>query len=143
MNSDFSVAVHALVYLYHKQATASSEELAGNVCTNPARVRKVMSRMCKADLVSSKEGNPGGYLLTGNPDLRQIFAAVCDRMVSTAWHSGDTDMNCMVASGMAEVMDGIYDDLNEQCMKHLSAINIGQLNDRLQKRAARLRRAKQ
>ena len=34
MNSDFVVAVHALVYLKHKKAKISSEELAKNVCTN-------------------------------------------------------------------------------------------------------------
>ena len=35
MNSSFSIAVHALVYLNHMERVLSSEELARNVCTNP------------------------------------------------------------------------------------------------------------
>ena len=37
MTSDYCVAVHALVYLNHKAKVLSSEELAENICTNPAR----------------------------------------------------------------------------------------------------------
>lgn len=40
MKSDFIVAVHALVYLSHRGCLASSEELAENICTNPARSGK-------------------------------------------------------------------------------------------------------
>ena len=37
MKSDFSVAVHALVYLSVKGCTLSSDALADNICTNAAR----------------------------------------------------------------------------------------------------------
>ena len=41
MNSDFTIAVHSLVYLaYLPDHMASSESIAENVCTNPARIRK-------------------------------------------------------------------------------------------------------
>ena len=45
MTSEFAIAVHALVYLNHKGETVSSEALAENICTNPARVRKVMAKL--------------------------------------------------------------------------------------------------
>lgn len=48
MTSEFAIAVHALVYLNHKGETVSSEALAENICTNPARVRKVMAKLKKA-----------------------------------------------------------------------------------------------
>ena len=51
MNSAFCLAVHALVYLHHRGELVSSEELARNICTNPARVRKVMAGLKKAGLV--------------------------------------------------------------------------------------------
>lgn len=41
--------------------TISSEELAENICTNPARVRKVMAKLKKVGLVQTKEGKVGGY----------------------------------------------------------------------------------
>lgn len=47
MNSSFSIAVHALVYLNHMEKVLSSEELARNVCTNPVLIRKVMSKLKK------------------------------------------------------------------------------------------------
>ncbi|MFR5902988.1 MAG: transcriptional regulator, partial [Neglectibacter timonensis] len=35
MTSEFTIAVHALVYLNHKAQLLSSEALAKNICTNP------------------------------------------------------------------------------------------------------------
>ena len=58
MNSDFIVAVHALVYLNHKADIVSSEALAKNICTNAARVRKVMAPLKRAGFVTTREGNP-------------------------------------------------------------------------------------
>ena len=67
MTSDYCVAVHALVYLNHKAKVLSSEELAENICTNPARVRKVMAKLKKAGLVTTRTGTDGGYQLTADP----------------------------------------------------------------------------
>lgn len=70
MTSEFTIAVHALVFLNHKATVYSSEGLAENVCTNPARIRKVMAKLKKADLVKTKEGVDGGYLF--HRDSREI-----------------------------------------------------------------------
>ena len=61
MNSAFCVAVHALICLNRRQEQLSSEELARSICTNPARVRKIMAGLKRAGLVETKEGNEGGY----------------------------------------------------------------------------------
>lgn len=127
LTSEFCVAVHALVYLNHKAATLSSDELAENICTHPARVRKVMARLKKAGLVQTKEGVDGGYLFVLDPaavTLRQIGEAVGAQYVSAAWRSGSTDMECLVASGMAEMMDDIFGGLNETCKQQLNQITI-------------------
>ena len=134
MTSDYCVAVHALVYLNHKAKVLSSEELAENICTNPARVRKVMAKLKKAGFVKTKEGSEPGYLFDQDADqvtLDQIAQALEIRFVDTAWKSGDTDMKCLVASGMAGLMDEIFDDLNEQCRKRLKEITIGTLDHRI------------
>ena len=134
MNSDFTVAVHALVCLAHSGKVLSSEELAENICTNPARVRKVMAKLKKAGFVKTKEGSEGGYLFDQDADrvtLDQIAQALEIRFVDTAWKSGDTDMKCLVASGMAGLMDEIFDDLNEQCRKRLKEITISTLDHRI------------
>ena len=60
MTSDLTVAIHAAVYLAHKNAPQSSDELAANICTHPVRVRKLMAALCRAGIAVSQEGSEGG-----------------------------------------------------------------------------------
>lgn len=134
MTGEFGIGVHALVFLNHKAVTLSSEALAENICTNPARVRKVMAKLKKAGLVETKEGADGGYLFTLPPEevsLAQVSAALEVRFVSVSWKSGDTDMECLVASGMGGIMDGIYRDLNQLCQERLRKITIADIDAKI------------
>lgn len=130
MNSEFTIAVHALVYLNHRNITISSEALAENVCTNPARIRKVMAKLKKAALVTTKEGTDGGYLFelpAESVTLRQVAEAVETKLISATWRSGSIEMKCLVASGMSDIMDGIYSDLETLCREHLDSITIADI----------------
>lgn len=135
MNSDFCVAVHALVYLNHKATVLSSEALAENICTNPARVRKVLSKLKRSGLVQAREGSSGGgYRFPLSPQevsLAQIARTLELRLVSTAWRSGDQEMECLVASGMADLMDDVFNDLDGRCMARLEEITIADLDRKL------------
>lgn len=134
MTGELNVAVHALVYLYHKDTLLPSDGLAANVCTNPARIRKIMAKMKKAGFVDTKEGISGGYFLIRSGEeitIRDVCEALSDRIVKSAWSSGDPTMECQVASGMAKVMDNIYNQLNEQCLNMLAEITIKDINDQL------------
>ncbi|MDO4269310.1 MAG: Rrf2 family transcriptional regulator [Eubacteriales bacterium] len=134
MTGTFALAVHALVYLHHKNTTLSSEALAENICTNPARVRKVMAQLKKAGLVSTKEGSEGGYTPLGDTarvTLAQVAEAVDASFVSAVWRPGSVDMNCLVASGMAGVLDGIYADLDMLCKQRLRQLTIGDLEKQI------------
>ena len=134
MNSEFSVAVHSLVFLNHRGTTLSSEELAKNVCTNPARIRKIMAKLKKAELVATKEGIDGGYHFIRDPStvtLREVSEALEMRFVSATWQSGDTDMKCLIASGMAAIMDDIYGQLDQLWQVHLDGITIQMIENRI------------
>lgn len=131
MTSEFNIAVHALIFLNHKQKTMSSEDLAENICTNAARVRKVMAMLKRAGLVATKEGIDGGYTVavpSENINLRQICRATGACFVSSSWKSGDIHKECKIASGMGELMDGIYGELNHICEEHLEGITIKDLD---------------
>ncbi|WP_343208214.1 Rrf2 family transcriptional regulator [Anaerolentibacter hominis] len=131
MTSEFAIAVHALVYLNHKRTTLSSELLAENVCTNPARIRKIMARLKRAGLIVTKEGIDGGYYFHKAPSdvtLRQINEAVDAPLVAVSWRSGDKHMKCLIASGMADIMDDIYADLNDLCRQRLESITIADID---------------
>ena len=130
MNSDFIVAVHALVFLNHKQGVVSSEALAENVCTNAARVRKVMAPLKRAGLVETREG----YRFAADPvgtDLASIAEALGVRFVEARWHSGDADKECLVASGMGGIMDGIFAELDECCRERLKQVTVASIDDRI------------
>ena len=98
MTSEFTVAIHGLVYLHHRGETASSEVLAQNICTNPARVRKVMAKLKKAGLVDTKEGAVGGYQSARAPETVTL---------------------CEIAEALGE-----YQELDTLCRQRLSHITL-------------------
>lgn len=140
MTGEFAIAVHALVYLERRAETLSSAQLAQNVCTNPARVRKVMAKLKKAGLVAAEQRNDGGYRSAregARVTLAEIASALDERAVAPIWRSGDVDMDCEVASGMADVISAICDELNEECDKKLAAITLADVGEMLDRRAAK------
>lgn len=131
MTSEFAIAVHTLVFLNHKGDCQSSEKIAENVCTNPARIRKILAKLRKAELVRTKEGNGGGYYFQGDAadaTLAKICRAVEEIPVSVSKKTGDPDMKCQIASGMAAIMDEIYEGLNQLCVKRLEEISIADID---------------
>lgn len=131
MTGEFTIAVHALVYLNHKKKMISSDELAKNVCTHPARIRKVMAKLKKAGLLTTKEGAEGGYFFPLDPrkvTLRMVSEAIGEPMVAASWRSGNADMECLIASGMASVMDGIYADLDAVCRRQMEKTTIADID---------------
>lgn len=131
MTGEFTIAVHALVYLNHKKKMISSDELAKNVCTHPARIRKVMSKLKKAGLLTTKEGAEGGYSFSLDAEkvnLRMVDEALGEPMIAASWHSGNSDMECLIASGMASVMDGIYAELDSVCRRQLEKTTIADID---------------
>ena len=132
MTSEFTIAVHALVFLNHKQEVLSSEALAENVCTNPARIRKVLSGLKKAGLVETKEGIDGGYHFSADAqsvNLGMVADALGVSFVSASWKTGDPHMACLIASGMDQVMGGIYRELDDICHARLRQITIADIDN--------------
>lgn len=134
MTSEFSIAVHALVFLNHKGTVYSSEALAENICTNAARIRKIMVKLKKAGLVETKEGIDGGYLFTKKAEdinLCVIADGLDFSFVSSGWKTGNAHMKCLIASGMAGVLEELYIDLNEQCRLRLESITIADMDKKI------------
>ena len=136
VNSSFSIAVHALVYLNHMDKVLSSEELARNVCTNPVLIRKVMSKLKKAGIVDTKGGNSGGYVFTADAEaltLERIAEAIDAHFVGSPWRSGDVDKECLISSGMGELMQNIYTRLDERCRESLRGITVADIDRKILK----------
>lgn len=138
MTSEFAIATHALVVLSHRKTVVSSDVLAENICTNPTRVRKVLSRLKKAGMVETKEGAEGGYLLIVPADqinLRTVADTLETAFVTSSWKSGNPEMSCMISSGMAGVLDGLYADLDRTCREQMECVTIADLENRIFKTA--------
>lgn len=128
MNSDYTIAIHSLVLLaYLSDHMASSEEIAENISTHPARVRKIMSCLKKEGFIQTKEGVGGGYSLNCDPQeitLGEIFRLISSGTLQPKWCSGDPDEQCMVSSHFQEVMSTIYTGAEQQVQRYLHSMSI-------------------
>ena len=106
----------------------SSEELAENICTNPARVRKIMGKLKKMGIITTREGHVGGYCPCEGLEkvsLYEIAQGMDTVFVDTKWRSGNEENNCFISSGMSSVFDSLYRELDRLCMDHLKGITLG------------------
>lgn len=135
LNSDFTIAVHSLVYLaYLPEHMASSDSIAVNVCTNPARIRKIMSCLRKKGLVKTKEGIGGGYILECNPQettLADIYCTVSHGTLKPNWCTGDPEQKCVVSSNTQVVMEEIFNDAELYFEKYLEKITISSVLEKI------------
>jgi len=131
MNSEFVIAVHSLVYLANlPEGMATSDEIAANVCTHPARVRKVMSCLRKSGYVDTREGFGGGYKLVCRPDdvtLADIYRALASGSLAPNWCSGNPETDCIISSRMGEVMREVFCGADRQLEAYFSRITIGSM----------------
>lgn len=135
MTSEFTIALHALVFLNHHGKVMTSDDIAVNVCTNPARVRKVLSKLKKADLLETREGSRGGgYRFHRNAEtitLLMVYQALQERIIHSSWHSGSMDIGCLISSNMAAIMDDIMLELDEACKEKLSGITVKDIDEKI------------
>jgi Rrf2 family protein len=135
MNSDFVIALHSLVLLANlPNQMANSEAIAENVCTNPTRIRKIMSILRKSGYVKTKEGIGGGYVLSCNPEkttLSQIYLAMATGSLKPSWCTGDPDQACVISSNTQVVMDQIFTEAEMHLQSYLNQITISSVLERI------------
>ncbi|OLN22538.1 transcriptional regulator [Domibacillus antri] len=135
MKSEFTIAVHSLVYLaYLPGHMASSEAIAHNVATNPARIRKVMSALRKEGLVRTKEGTRGGYMLGCDPTditLADVYHAVSYGTLQPNWCTGVPDHSCPVSSNTQVVMDRIFSAAEDHYEAFLRQFTVASVLDNI------------
>jgi Rrf2 family protein len=128
VNSEFTIAVHSLVFLaYLPDRMASSDLIAKNVCTHPARIRKIMSCLRKSGFVKTKEGIGGGYMLNGDPQeitLAQIYQAVSSGTLKPNWCTGDPEQPCLISSSIQLVMDQVFNEAEVYYSNYLGQMTV-------------------
>ena len=128
MNSEFTIAVHSLVYLaYLPDKMASSEMIAENVGTHSARIRKIMSGLRKSGLVDTREGSGGGYRFSLDPmqvSLADVYRVMAQGSLIPSWCSVRPECGCEVGSSINAVMFGIFCSAEKHLEEYFGAITI-------------------
>jgi Rrf2 family protein len=107
-SSRFVVAIHALSVLarYSGKGPVCSSMIAQSVHTNPVVIRRLMSELEKATLVSSTSGRSGGFALARPAaaiSLADVYEAVEDDAVFRM-HKIDPHAECPVAAQIGKAL---------------------------------------
>lgn len=107
----FAFAVHILAMLaHHPDGGLTSDRLAGSVNTNPVVVRRLLSALRQAGLVSCAKGAGGGASLTRAPKkigLDEIYRAI-EPERSLAGKRHHPNRRCPVGREIKFVLEEVY-----------------------------------
>jgi len=131
MNSDLTVALHVMGFLTACGGQAvTSERLARTYGTNAVVVRRVISRLNKAGLVSTRRGSGGGSVLARSADsinLRQIFEAVAatENPELLRRHPGKESP---IAEVLAGFINDFYGDAERALLERFESVTIEEMD---------------
>ncbi len=108
----FAFAVHVLAVLALKRESGGvcSELLAGSVNTNPVIIRRLLTRLRHAGLVTTQKGSSGGATLCGPPEkiaLDIVYRAI-EPGASFSQHPHQPNQRCPVGAGIERVLDEVF-----------------------------------
>ena len=108
----FAFAVHVLAVLALKREGGGvcSDLLAGSVNTNPVIIRRLLTRLRHAGLVTTQKGASGGATLAASPEkipLDAIYRAV-ESGASFSLHPHQPNQHCPVGAGIERVLDEVF-----------------------------------
>ncbi len=120
---------------YHKGELMTSEELASGIRTNPTVIRRLISKLVEAGLLSSFKGKSGGVKLAKTPkeiSLKDVYIAISEkRLIATP--DKDPNKNCVVSCSMKKLMCEVVDGMETNSMQYLQGIRLSDLTSRISK----------
>jgi len=127
-NSQFSMAVHVLTMLACSEGeNVKSECLAGSVNTNAVVIRRLLSQLAQASLVTSQTGAAGGTRLAKRPDeikLAEIYHAVsCGEVF--ALHPKGANKDCPVGRNIEAVLCNLQKEIDRSVSETLENYTLG------------------
>ncbi len=129
MNSSarFTVSIHTLALLaLSRDKPVTSEYIAGSVNTNPVVIRRLLSRLRKAHLVTSQGGNGGGWRLVSDPEtttLRDVYRAVEDESIF-ALHNRLPNQQCPVGAHIGHTLTRHFAEADEALGSQLARTTL-------------------
>ena len=138
-NSQFSMAVHILTVLAKAEdEKVKSDYVAKSVNTNAVVIRRIMSQLSAAGLVSSQTGSLGGTMLSRRPEeisLCEIYKAVsCGEIF--ALHAKAPNQECPVGRNIEAVLCGLQKEIDAAVGAKLGQYTLADLIGRMEEVAA-------
>lgn len=128
-STKLSVSIHILCMIARNpDSSVTSDYIAGSIQTNPALVRRLMSRLKKANLIhtQTKLGATGLAKASSEISLMEIFRAVEPEQRIFDIHT-DTNMKCPVGANIGKALTRIYDQVQENFEKQLEGIYLSDI----------------
>ena len=128
-STKLSVSIHVLsVIALMGEQPVTSAYIASSINTNPALVRRLMSRLKKARLIrtNTKLGVTGLARKAEEITLLDIFLAVEDHRDLFSIHS-NTNHNCPVGAKIESTLKPLYDNIQATTEEKLSATTLADI----------------
>ena len=128
-SSKLSVAVHIMsVIAFTDGQPVTSEYIASSINTNPALVRRLMSRLSKAQLIktSTKIGVTGLAKKAEDITLLDIFLSV-EENPDLFDIDGNTNHSCPVGAKIEGVLKGLYKDIQAATENRMSSVTLADI----------------
>ena len=125
-STKLSVSIHILCMIALKpDCPITSDRMAGSIQTNPALVRRLMSKLKKANLIETqtKLGATGLAKPSSDISLREVFRAVEPEHRLFDIHAG-TNMKCPVGANIGKTLTQIYDKVQVDFEDQLGNISL-------------------
>ncbi|SBW07656.1 putative HTH-type transcriptional regulator YwnA [uncultured Eubacteriales bacterium] len=128
-STKLSVSIHILsVITLTQDQPVTSEYIASSINTNPALVRRLMSRLKKAQLIktSTKIGVTGLAKKAEDITLLDIFLAVEENLDLFGIHS-NTNHKCPVGAKIESTLKRLYGNIQSAAEDEMSAITLADI----------------
>ena len=130
VSTQFSIAVHMMAGLgYSGASDMTSSQLAGSVNTSASFIRRVLSKLSKANLVTTTMGKSGSTVLARDPkdiSLLEIYKAV-EAPKAFAIHDYPVQTHCKVSCTIKESMDRVLGKTQQAMEKSLEEISLAEV----------------
>ena len=134
-NSQFSMAVHVLTMLANAgDGPVKSECIAASVNTNAVVIRRLVSQLNQAKLVSSQTGASGGTRLArvaGEISLAEIYKAVCCGEIF-ALHPRSPNQDCPVGRNIEAVLCNLQKEIDRSVNEKLAQYTLADVIARVE-----------
>jgi Rrf2 family protein len=136
-NSQLTTAVHALCWIElaarQGETPLTSERVAESLASHPVLVRRVLSYLKNAGIVSSGRGPGSGWRLerpAANLSLREVHEAL-NQGSAFALHPHEPKAECPIGGGIRPVLREIYLDVDAAIAVELERHTIADLVERI------------